>query len=106
MYRRFPDLEAFKDDSGDWEHYMMQEILMNIMQFANEPDTALLTIKDMLAHHQLIGVSTELFQGMYQTLYDVLTPTFSGPNQAHMLALWDTTFASINQCIVNHKDVI
>jgi len=81
MYKRFPDLEDFRDDKSDWENYMMQEILMNFMQFADEPETALLTIKDMLSHHQLIGVPNEIFKGMYQALFDVLTPTFDGPHK-------------------------
>lgn len=104
MYKRFPELEDFRDNSSDWENYMMQEILTNFMQFGENPELALLTIKDMLSHHQLIGVSCDIFKGMYQALYDVLTPTFSGQNKDAMLDIWTKNIGLIHNCIDTHKN--
>ena len=106
MYKRFPELEDFRDADSDWENYMMQEILMNFMQFGENPESALLTIKDMLSHHQLIGVPIEIFEGMYQALFDVLTPTFSGPNKEAMLNIWTKNIGLIHDCINTHRNDI
>ena len=99
MYQRFPALEQFKSADNEWENYMMQEILTNFMQFAEDPKGALATIRDMFSHHQLIGVPVEIFKGMYQTLFDVLSPIFSGPHKAEMVSAWEQNLQLINRCI-------
>lgn len=103
MYQRFPALEDFRDEGSDWENYMMQEILTNFMQFAENSETALLTIRDMLSHHQLIGVPNDIFKGMYQALFDVLTPSFSGPNKDAMLSIWTDNIGMIYRCIEEYE---
>lgn len=99
MYERFPALNHFRGEDSSWENYMMTEILTNLMQFAEDPDTALCTIKDMTAHHQLIGVPLNVFKGMYQTLFDVLSMEFQGEHRAGMLAAWQGVLGTIDRCI-------
>ena len=103
MYKRFPELEDFRDSNSDWENYMMQEILENFMLFGESPESALLTIKDMLSHHRLIGVPSNIFGGMYQALFDVLTPSFNGPNKEAMLKTWTMNIGKIHSCIAQHE---
>ena len=99
MYERFPALEHFRGEDSSWENYMMQEILSNILQYADEPETALVTIKDMTTHHQLIGVPLDVFKGMYSTLLDVLEPTFQGDQQAAMVGAWQQAIAAIHRVV-------
>lgn len=99
MYERFPALDHFRGEDGSWENYMMTEILTNLMQFAEDPDTALNTIKDMTAHHQLIGVPLDVFKGMYQTLFDVLSAEFQGEYRNAMLTAWQSVIGSIHRGI-------
>lgn len=99
MYETFPALTHFRSDDSSWEHYMMQEIITNILQFADDPDSALLTIRDMTAHHQLIGVPVDVFKGMYATLLDVVSPSFQGEQRDDMLTLWHQTVGTIHQAI-------
>ena len=99
MYERFPALSHFRSDDNDWENYMMQEILTNIMQYAEDPETALITIKDMTAHHQLIGVPLDVFKGMYSTLLEVVSPSFQGEQQTAMYDAWQHAVSAIHQVI-------
>ena len=43
MYKAYPDLEHFRDDEKGWEPYMVEEIFMNLMTYADAPDTTLYT---------------------------------------------------------------
>lgn len=99
MYERYPALKHFRGEDSSWENYMMQEILSNILQYADEPETALVTIKDMTTHHQLIGVPLDVFKGMYSTLLEVLQPTFQGEQQAAMVAAWQQAIGAIHQVV-------
>jgi hemoglobin-like flavoprotein len=99
MYERYPALKHFRGEDSSWENYMMQEILSNILQYADEPETALVTIKDMTTHHQLIGVPLDVFKGMYSTLLDVLKPTFQGEQQAAMAAAWQQAIDAIHRVV-------
>lgn len=99
MYERFPALNHFRGEDDSWENYMMTEILTNLMQLVEDPGTALATIKDMTAHHQLIGLPLDVFKGMYQTLFDVLSPEFQGEHRAAMLAAWQQAIGTIHTCI-------
>ncbi|HET8705196.1 MAG TPA: globin [Pseudomonadales bacterium] len=96
MYARFPDLQQFRSEGSEWENYMMQEILMNFLLFAEDPDTALCTIRDMLSHHRLIGVAPDIFKGMYHVLFETFQPAFSGPNRADIESAWRSTITTIN----------
>jgi hemoglobin-like flavoprotein len=99
MYQRFPDLLTYKDENEDWENYMFEEIITNFMSFGDDPETALLTIKDMVVHHELIGVPREAFKGMYDTLYEVITSTFYGPYETEMKDAWKQNVSKIHSCI-------
>lgn len=99
MYQRFPALEHFRSADNSWENYMMQEIIGNLLQYADDPETALVTIKDMTAHHQLIGVPMDVFKGFYTTLLEVLAPGFDGEQRAAMLTQWQQVVAAIHSCI-------
>ncbi|MEZ5508216.1 MAG: globin [Gammaproteobacteria bacterium] len=103
MYERFPALSHFRSDDNSWENYMMQEIIGNLLQYAEDPDTALITIKDMTSHHQLIGVPMDVFKGFYSTLLEVLEPSFSAAQHDDMLAAWQQAVNSIQQCIERHQ---
>ncbi|PIE41660.1 MAG: hypothetical protein CSA49_02275 [Gammaproteobacteria bacterium] len=99
MYQRFPDLVSYKEENEDWENYMFEEIITNFMSFGDDPETALLTIREMVVHHELIGVPREAFKGMYDTLYEVITATFHGPQESEMKAVWQEIVAKIYDCI-------
>ena len=99
MYERFPGLAHFRSDDTSWENYMMQEILTNLMEFSADPDTALTTIKDMTAHHELIGVPLDIFKGMYRTLFEVLSVEFHGEHRDAMMAAWQDAIDRIIQCV-------
>lgn len=99
MYERFPELEHFRTDDGEWEHYMMQEILTNILQYAEDRDSALVTIRDMTEHHQLIGVPVTVFRGLYGTLLEVLGPAFTGEHRDAVLALWQQVIADVERTV-------
>lgn len=99
MYERFPALDHFRTEDGEWEHYMMQEILTNIMQYAEDPHSALVTIRDMTDHHQLIGVPMDVFRGLYSILLDVLGPAFEGEHRAAMLALWQQVIDDVERTV-------
>lgn len=100
MYQRFPDLQRYREENPEWENYMMQEIMTNLMQFAEDPDTARVTLRDMSAHHELIGVPNSIFRGMYNALFDVFTPAFHGPHREAMVSVWKDSIDGINACIV------
>lgn len=100
MYKRFPDLSNFKSENSDWENYMIQEIITNLMLFADDPQTAMITLKDMSAHHDLIGVPNDIFKGMYRALFDVFSPNFYGPYRNDMVSAWTSTIEKIDGCIV------
>lgn len=104
MYERFPDLQRFKADNSEWENYMIQEIITNLIQFSEDPQTAKVTLRDMSAHHDLIGVPNMIFKGMYQALFDVFSPVFSGPHREEMVAAWKHSIEGINACIVGIND--
>ena len=99
MYERFPGLEHFRSNDSSWENYMMQEILTNLMEFAGDPEMALTTIKDMTAHHQLIGVPLDIFKGMYQTLFEILSMEFQGEHRDAMVAAWQEAIGRITACV-------
>lgn len=99
MYQRFPELLSYKEENSEWENYMFEEIITNFMQFGDDPDTALLTIKDMAIHHELIGVSKEIFKGLYEALFEVLSESFSGPYRTEMLGVWQKNIEKIHHCI-------
>lgn len=103
MYERFPALSHFRSADNDWEKYMMQEIINNLLQYAEDPETALITIKDMTAHHQLIGVPMEVFKGFYSALLEVLKSSFIATQYDAMLAAWQQAVNSIQQCIERHQ---
>lgn len=91
MYLRFPDLAFFRDEDNNtnsWEPYMVEEIFTNLMSCVDDPDTAMFTIRDMVAHHKLIGLPVEVFRGLYGALLDMVTPLFYGPHQHEMQVLW------------------
>lgn len=88
MYARFPELQRFRVDGDDWEHFMVQEVLTHLMHLCENPEEGLATVGIMSAHHDLIGVSTQTFSGFYDTLFDVFTPHFHGPHKTKMLQLW------------------
>ena len=99
MYQRFPELLSYKEENSDWENYMFEEIITNFMQFGDDPDMALLTIKDMAVHHELIGVPKTVFNGLYQALFEVASEAFEGPYKPDMVAVWQENIALINECI-------
>lgn len=99
MYERFPALKHFRGDDSSWENYMTQEILANLLQYADDPETALVTIKDMTAHHQLIGLPADVFKGMYSTLLEVLQPAFQGEQQVAMVAAWQQAIDAIHRVV-------
>ena len=99
MYERFPELAHFRGEDSSWENYMMQEILANLLQYADDPETALVTIKDMTAHHQLIGLPAEVFKGMYSTLLEVLDPAFQGEHRPAMENAWRQAIGAIQQVV-------
>lgn len=100
MYERFPDLLRYRDENPEWEQYMMQEIMTNLMQYAEDPSMARSTLRDMSAHHELIGVPNSIFRGMYDALFDVFSSTFHGPHREAMVAAWKESLTGINGCIV------
>ncbi|CBL45572.1 Hypothetical protein HDN1F_19890 [gamma proteobacterium HdN1] len=100
MYERFPELNKYRKENPQWEDYMMQEIMMNLMQYAEDPETAKVTLRDMSAHHDLIGVPNRIFSGMYNALYDVYSDTFYGPHRDDMVSAWQSSIQGINSCIV------
>lgn len=100
MYERFPDLLRYREENPEWESYMMQEIMTNLMQYAEDPETARVTLRDMSAHHELIGVPNGIFRGMYKALFDVFSPAFYGPHRDAMLAAWRNSVEGINACII------
>ena len=89
LYQRHPDLDAFRREDNQWQHYMIQEILQNLMEMAENPDTALAIIRDMTLHHQMIGLETDTFKGMYRALQDVIVAQLTGPHRDEMVGLWD-----------------
>lgn len=95
MYDRYPDLKHFKNDESDWESYMMQEIFQNFLELCENPESALMTIREMAAHHRLIGVTQEIFQGMYQALFEVLSPSFHGPHRDEMIDVWQESIDAL-----------
>lgn len=97
MYERYPELAHFKTEGSDWESYMMQEIFQNLFEFCENPDSALMTIREMASHHRLIGVSEEIFQGMYQALFEVLSPTFHGPHKEEMIKVWQSSIHTLSE---------
>ncbi|MCG8315329.1 MAG: globin [Pseudomonadales bacterium] len=99
MYERFPDLLRYKEENTDWEDYMFQEIITNFMSLGDDPETALLTIRDMAAHHVLIGVPKEIFKGMYVAMFDVISETFYGPEKENMIAAWQSFLLQIHDSI-------
>lgn len=99
MYQRFPELIPYKEENADWENYMFEEIITNFMSFGDDPETALLTIRDMAVHHELIGVPKEIFKGMYEALYEVLSSHFHGPYKDEMHTLWQENIKQIHSCI-------
>jgi hypothetical protein len=100
MYQRFPDLLRYRDENPEWENYMMQEIMTNLMQYAEDPETARVTLRDMSAHHELIGVPNSIFRGMYNALFDVFSTAFYGPHRDAMVTAWKDSIQGINTCIV------
>lgn len=100
MYQRFPDLLRYRDENPEWENYMMQEIMTNLMQYAEDPETARVTLRDMSAHHELIGVPNNIFRGMYSALFDVFSTAFYGPQRDAMVTAWKESIQGINACIV------
>ncbi len=100
MYQRFPDLLRYRDENPEWENYMMQEIMTNLMQYAEDPETARVTLRDMSAHHELIGVPNNIFRGMYNALFDVFSTAFYGPQRDAMVTAWKESIQGINACIV------
>lgn len=101
MYQRFPALAHFKVENNDWENYMFQEIITNFLQFSEDPEAALCTLRDMSAHHRLIGVELDIFKGMYKALFDSLSPSFSGPYREEMISAWNNNIQVINETIEN-----
>lgn len=99
MYDRFPDLLSYREENEDWENYMFEEIITNFMSFGDDPETALLTIKDMTVHHELIGVPRSIFKGMYDALFEVMSATFHGPHKNAMTEAWRENVAQIHRCI-------
>lgn len=99
MFQRFPDLADFQGEDDDWQHYMIQEILTNFMEFGEKPDMATAIIREMTEHHRMIGVSLDIFKGMYQALLDTLTPVFSGPHKDAMVEVWQNTVSHIQHSI-------
>lgn len=102
MYERFPGLSHFRGTDTSWENYMMQEILGNLLQYADDPETALITIKDMTDHHRLIGLPLDIFKGMYSTLLDVLDPAFQGEHRNEMIKAWRDAVNAIHG-MVDHQ---
>lgn len=100
MYQRFPDLLRYRDENPEWENYMMQEIMTNLMQYAEDPETARVTLRDMSAHHELIGVPNSIFRGMYNALFDVFSAAFYGPQRDAMVTAWKESIQGIDACIV------
>lgn len=100
MYQRYPELLRYRDENPEWENYMMQEIMQNLMQYADDPETARVTLRDMSAHHELIGVPNQIFKGMYRALFDVFTPAFHGPHRDAMVDAWQQSIEGINACII------
>lgn len=99
LYQRHPELTAFRREDNSWQNYMIQEILQNLMEMADNPDTALAIIRDMTLHHQMIGLDGSIFKGMYQALQDVIVPQLSGPHRDEMAALWQTAVEKICQSV-------
>ena len=99
MYQRFPDLLRYKEENNDWEDYMFQEIITNFMSLGEDPETALLTIRDMATHHELIGVPKDIFKGMYAAIFDVVSDTFYGPDKETMIAAWRSFLLQINDSV-------
>ncbi|MBA54297.1 MAG: hypothetical protein CMK89_07570 [Pseudomonadales bacterium] len=95
LYQRHPELAAFSREDTSWQHYMIQEILQNLMEMAENPDTALAIIRDMTLHHQMIGLEADTFKGMYRTLHDVVVQHLSGPHREDMTALWEDSVQRI-----------
>lgn len=102
MYERFPALGHFRGTDTSWQNYMMQEILGNLMQYADDPDSALVTIRDMTDHHRLIGLPLDVFKGMYSTMLDVLNPAFQGEHRDEMIDAWSTAINAIHD-MVDHQ---
>ncbi len=101
MYELYPEFRQFEDQDGDWQNYMMQEVVTNLFQFVEDPDTAKATIRDMTSHHQLIGVNSEIFKGFYDVLLKQISETLEGPEREQMLGVWQDTVNEIQQCIDN-----
>ena len=99
MYQRFPELVRYKEENEDWEDYMFQEIITNFMSLGDDPETALLTIRDMALHHVLIGVPKDIFKGMYAVLFEVVSGNLSGPEKPDMEAAWQSHIEQINKTI-------
>ena len=99
MYERFPDLLTYKEENPEWENYMFEEIITNFIQFGEDAETAMLTIRDMAVHHELIGVPREIFSGLYQAMYEVMKQNFYGPQQEAMDSLWQNQIHRIQQGI-------
>ncbi len=99
MYERFPDLLAYKEENPEWENYMFDEIIANFMQFGEDPETAMMTIRDMAVHHELIGVPREIFSGLYEAMYEVMRKNFYGPQQSAMDSMWQSQINRIQKGI-------
>lgn len=99
MFERFPELHDFEGEDSSWQNYMIQEILGNFLEYGENPDMALAVIREMTEHHMMIGVSLDIFKGMYQAMLDTLTPVFSGPHRDDMVNVWQTTVSQINHSI-------
>ncbi|NPU91225.1 MAG: globin [Gammaproteobacteria bacterium] len=101
MYQRFPALNHFRSEDSSWEQYMMQEILTNLLQFADDPDSAMNTIRDMTSHHRLIGLPLDVFKGMYRTLFELFSPAFAGEQREGMVRAWERLLQRIDSCVDN-----
>ena len=99
LFQRHPELADFASEDDSWQHYMVQEILGNIMAFGDDPETALTVIREMTEHHRMIGLSSDIFKGMYQVMLDTFIPLFQGDQREPMVLLWQDTVARINHSI-------
>lgn len=100
MYQKFPELAEFKDINPDWENYMFEEIMGHFLGYYDNVDMSLAIVREMSVHHEMIGVSNDIFREMYNALYTVCSPHFKGENSKAMNSAWQEAIQQIQANII------
>lgn len=97
FYTRFPEARDYfkKENDPGLEGDMLTEVVYCFFQHLESPGSAKVSIMEMVPHHQFLGIPSEHFIGLFESVVEVVTSVAPDERRELWVECWNNVLSEV-----------